>query len=103
MVDDGIATGSTARVACQVARALGAARVIVAAPVASLSAVRLLGKDADEVVVLDATGRFRSVGESYDDFAQVTDAEVMDLLARAAEPAVVEEAPAPVEAGDPPI
>ncbi len=81
VVDDGIATGSTARAACLVARAHGAARVIVAAPVASRQAVALLGEVADEVVVLEQPEPFYAVGQWYLDFEQTTDAEVIELLA----------------------
>ena len=80
IVDDGIATGSTARAACQVARALGAARVVVATPVASQGAVDRLRADADDVVVLDCPETFRAIGEFYDDFSQTTDEDVMQAL-----------------------
>lgn len=82
VVDDGIATGSTARVACRVARARGARRVVVAVPVAPRVSARLLD-DADEVVCLEVPSAFGSVGRFYDDFGQVSDAEVTALLARA--------------------
>jgi putative phosphoribosyl transferase len=83
VVDDGIATGSTARAAGQVARALGAARVIVATPVAPAQTVARLRQDTDDVddvFVLDAPANFRAIGESYDDFTQVADELVVDLL-----------------------
>jgi putative phosphoribosyl transferase len=54
IVDDGIATGSTAQAACHVARAHGAARVIIATPVAAPSAAARLRRVADDVVVLDS-------------------------------------------------
>jgi putative phosphoribosyl transferase len=82
IVDDGIATGSTARAACQVARAQGAARVIVAAPVAPATVVRELSCDADEIVAMDTSSRFFAIGQFYDDFSQTTDEEVVDLLSR---------------------
>ncbi len=81
IVDDGIATGSTMRAACKVARAQGARRVVVAAPVASPRAVELLRDDADEVIVLHAPERFAAVGEFYRDFTQTSDDEVMRLMA----------------------
>ena len=83
VVDDGIATGSTARAACRVARALGAAEVVLAAPVAPAGATRTFAHDADEVVVLESPAGFWAIGQFYDDFAQTTDEEVVDLLARA--------------------
>jgi putative phosphoribosyl transferase len=80
VVDDGIATGSTARAACAVARALGARRVTVAAPVASHRAVAELTVAADDVVVVITPEPFRAVGEWYDDFTQTTDDEVVRTL-----------------------
>ena len=83
VVDDGIATGSTARAACQVARADGAARVVLAVPVAPRGAVDALSDVADEVVCLTQPMWFQAVGQCYDDFAPTTDAEVVALLGRA--------------------
>ena len=93
IVDDGIATGSTARAACQVARAHGAARVVVAAPVAPPSTVNDLRRYADEVVCVETPEPLFAIGEWYDDFSQTPDAVVVDLLRRAA--ARVRSAPAP--------
>ncbi len=84
IVDDGIATGSTARAACLVARARGASRVILAAPVGSVEATAALRRDADEVVCLHTPARFFAIGEWYADFSQVTDEEVTILLGKAA-------------------
>jgi putative phosphoribosyl transferase len=86
IVDDGIATGSTARAACQVARAHGAKRVILAAPVASPGAPARLRDDADEVIVLAAPESFYALGQFYDDFSQTPDEEVIRLLERARQP-----------------
>jgi uncharacterized protein (TIGR00369 family) len=83
IVDDGIATGSTARAACQVARALGAARVVLAVPVAPPSADVALRGDADEVICLETPDRFLAIGEWYEDFAQTSDEEVVALLREA--------------------
>ncbi|MGD9958897.1 phosphoribosyltransferase [Nocardioides sp.] len=80
IVDDGIATGSTARVACDVARHFGASRVVLAAPVAPAETLRTLGC-ADEVVVVETPDRFGSVGQYYDDFSATEDHEVIRLLA----------------------
>jgi putative phosphoribosyl transferase len=83
VVDDGIATGSTARAACMVARARGASRVILAVPVGSVEAAASLRRDADEVICLHTPARFIAIGEWYGDFSQVTDAEVISLLGQA--------------------
>ncbi|MBB5869638.1 putative phosphoribosyl transferase [Allocatelliglobosispora scoriae] len=80
IVDDGIATGATVRVACAVVRAAGSARVIIAAPVAPPEVVAELAEIADEVVCLETPPVFSAVGQWYEDFRQVTDAEVTALL-----------------------
>jgi putative phosphoribosyl transferase len=86
VIDDGVATGSTARAACQVARSLGASRVVLAVPVGPLDAIDDLeaGDDIDEVVFLEAHLVFLAIGRFYADFNQTPDEEVLDLLARAA-------------------
>lgn len=84
IVDDGIATGATAAAASGVARRLGAARVVVAVPVAAPDSVaRVTGSGADEVICLDEPYDFRAVGMYYQDFGQTPDAEVIELLSRA--------------------
>lgn len=83
IVDDGIATGSTARAACQVAQAHGATHVVLAVPVAPVGAAASLLRDADEVVCLQEPRGAYAVGQFYTDFRQVSDAEVAALLARA--------------------
>ena len=80
IVDDGIATGSTARAACQVARAMGAASVLLAVPVAPPGADVGMRGDADEVICLEMPARFLAIGEWYEDFAQTSDEEVIALL-----------------------
>ncbi|MDQ0731053.1 putative phosphoribosyl transferase [Arthrobacter sp. B1I2] len=85
IVDDGIATGSTARVACQVARQLGAAKVILAVPVAPARAIVEL-KEPDDVVCLLAPQDFQAVGYYYHDFSPTEDSEVVQLLDAAASP-----------------
>lgn len=82
VVDDGIATGSTAIAALQVARALGAERTVLAIPVAPHGIERRIESHADELVVLDTPRWFSAVGQFYDDFDQTTDAEVVECLAR---------------------
>jgi predicted phosphoribosyltransferase len=81
VVDDGLATGATARAAVAVARRLGAARVVLAAPVGSAEAVGLLARAADQVVCLMTPARFGAVSRFYENFRQVTDDEVVRLLA----------------------
>ena len=76
VVDDGVATGSTARAACQAARSRGAARVVFAAPVGPAGCAEELRDAADDVVVLRTPEHFRSVGDWYRDFDQVSDEEV---------------------------
>lgn len=83
IVDDGIATGSTALAAVQVARGHGARRVIVAAPVAPPDTLAALQAVADEVICLAAPPQFRAVSQWYDTFDQTSDEEVQDLLAMA--------------------
>jgi putative phosphoribosyl transferase len=83
VVDDGIATGSTALAACSVARALGAARVVFAAPVCARESARRLAADVDELVCLHSPRHFTAVGQFYDDFSQTEDDEVLELLLRA--------------------
>jgi putative phosphoribosyl transferase len=85
IIDDGIATGSTARAACRVARAQGARRVVLASPVAPPAAAAELRDSADEVVVLETPERFFAIGQWYRDFRQTADREVTDLLDRAAD------------------
>ena len=84
VVDDGLATGVTARAALRAVRARGAARTILAVPVAPSASVAAMRAEADEVVVLASPRRFRSVGEWYVSFGQLTDADVLSLLAQAA-------------------
>ena len=86
LVDDGLATGSTMLAAVRAARAGGAASVTVAAPVASREALALLRPQADAIVVLESPPALCSIGEWYQDFDQVGDAEVCRLLAAARAP-----------------
>ncbi len=84
VVDDGIATGATTRAACQVARAAGATRVVLAIPVAPAESLAELADAVDDLVCLTAPAWFNAVGEWYEDFTQTSDAEVIALLAQAA-------------------
>ncbi|HEY3292459.1 MAG TPA: phosphoribosyltransferase [Candidatus Nanopelagicaceae bacterium] len=83
IVDDGIATGSTAQAACDVARELGADQVVLAVPVGSREAIAALTKKADEVICLDVPDNFFAVGQWYEDFSAVSDEEVIDTLRKA--------------------
>jgi len=84
VVDDGIATGSTVRAAWQVARAAGAARVVVAVPVAPPAVLGDLRRLGVEVVVVTAPPHMVAVGRWYGNFAATSDDEVVVLLGRAA-------------------
>lgn len=84
IIDDGIATGSTARAACRVARAHGAARVVLAVPVAPSDWREQLANEADELICLDTPANFFAVGQWYADFSQTSDEEVVDCLERRA-------------------
>lgn len=80
LVDDGVATGATARAACRVARALGAARVVLAVPVGPSDMQARFAAEADEVVCADQPPTFFAVGQEYVDFGQVDDTTVTSLL-----------------------
>jgi putative phosphoribosyl transferase len=80
VVDDGVATGSTARAACSVARAEGAARVLLAVPVAPANWTTRLAGVADEFVAVHHPQDFRAVGQFFDDFDQTSDDRVVQLL-----------------------
>ena len=102
VVDDGIATGSTAKAACQVARAAGARRVVLAVPVAPHDWTTRLAGVADELISVSAPRRFSAIGQFYADFSQTGDDEVISCLDRA----VAARATAPTRtdaAGDDPV
>lgn len=86
VVDDGIATGASMHAGLTALRHLGPAHIVVAVPVAPPSACDLLKPEVDELVCVYAPVSFRGVGESYEDFSQVSDAEVIELLKRAKAP-----------------
>lgn len=85
VVDDGIATGVSAAAASRVLKAQGAAKVILAVPVCPEGAPERIDGDIDEVVTLATPRHFSSVGAWYDDFAQISDDEVIALLDAARE------------------
>lgn len=81
VVDDGLATGATARAALAMARRQRPARLSLAVPVGNLAAVDDLREQVDRLVVLTAPANFRAVGEWYRDFTQLSDAHVRSVLA----------------------
>ncbi len=81
VVDDGMATGATMRVAVEVVRHQGPRRLVVAVPVAALDAAGAVAPSADRVVCVLTPRDFHAVGQWYADFTQVTDGEVRALLA----------------------
>lgn len=83
LVDDGIATGSSIEAAIGALRQLKPARIVIAVPVAPLSACNRLRRDVDQLVCVLMPETFSGIGEFYDDFSQVADAEVIELLRRA--------------------
>jgi putative phosphoribosyl transferase len=95
VVDDGVATGSTARAACQIARALRADRVVLAVPVAPPGWQARISADADELVCVSTPRGFAAIGQFYARFPQVPDEEVLACLERAAVP------PSPAQADTP--
>ena len=101
LVDDGVATGGTAVAAGRVLRARGAARVILAVPVAPPGTEVRLAAEFDEVICLEQPHGFFGIGQFYVDFGQLHDEEVIDLLATPREPALAAAAD-PVTADDPP-
>ena len=80
VVDDGVATGGTAVAAARWARKAGAARVVLAVPVAPAQAVPNLAREVEELVVLATPEPFFAVGQWYERFDQVDDDEVVELL-----------------------
>lgn len=82
VVDDGIATGATVRAALLSLRRRQPARLVLAVPVATIDTIEGLRSEADEIVCLHQPQWMSGVGAFYDDFRQVGDAEVIDLLDR---------------------
>ncbi len=100
IVDDGIATGATAQAACQVARAEGASRVVLAIPIGATDTAKQFADYADDVVCLQTPVPYFAVGQGYRNFAQTSDDEVVALLDRARSDF---RAAASAGAGDPPL
>jgi predicted phosphoribosyltransferase len=80
LVDDGMATGSSMRAAVRALRQMKPARIVIAVPVAPPSTCNRLQFEVDELVCLEMPEPFYGVGQFYDDFAQVSDEEVRELL-----------------------
>lgn len=82
LVDDGIATGASTQAAVAALRLLGPEKIVVATPVAPEHAQQELSRRADEFVAVTVQEFFFAIGQFYDDFSQVEDAEVRKLLER---------------------
>jgi putative phosphoribosyl transferase len=86
LVDDGIATGASMRVAIKSVRDAGAKKIVLAVPVAAPDSLRKIQKEVDEVACLSSPIFFEAVGEFYRAFEQTSDEEVIHLLASAKKP-----------------
>ncbi len=86
VVDEGVATGATARAAARAARKAGAARVVLAAPVIAADRVADLRADFDEVVAVEYPDPFLAIGVWYERIAELGDGDVLALLGRGAPP-----------------
>ena len=86
VVDDGIATGATMRAALRAVRRAGPKRLVLAVPVAPAETIAELRHDVDEVVCLETPADFGAISLYYEDFRQVTDSEVIAMLAETAGP-----------------
>jgi len=84
LVDDGLATGFTARAGLAALRQRGAARLILAVPVAAPESIAALKDAADEIIAVETEAFHGSIGASYADFHQISDAEMLEMLDRAA-------------------
>jgi putative phosphoribosyl transferase len=80
VIDDGLATGYTARAAVEAVRRRGASRVVLAVPVAPRHTIEALRSVADEVVAVDPRDDLYAIGEFYADFSQTSDEEIVALL-----------------------
>ena len=85
LVDDGLATGATMRAAVKALRHSGAAKVVVAVPVGPPDTCLEIEQLADETICLSTPPFFQAVGQYYEDFSQTSDADVRELLSRAAQ------------------
>ncbi|HEY1234164.1 MAG TPA: phosphoribosyltransferase family protein [Candidatus Binatia bacterium] len=80
VIDDGTATGSTMIAALRSVRARQPRKLVAAVAVASLQARKLLENECDDLVCLETPTEFSAVGQFFNDFSQVTDQQVMELL-----------------------
>lgn len=80
VVDDGVATGKTILVTIKLLRSRHPKKIVVAVPVAAAEAAKQIAKEADEFIALSTPEPFYGVGRFYNDFSEVTDEEVTDLL-----------------------
>ncbi len=80
LVDDGLATGATARAAVRMLREAAPRSVVLAVPVGSPEAVTALRKEADVVVCILQPVGFAAVGQWYRDFSATTDEEIYEIL-----------------------
>lgn len=80
LVDDGIATGASTLAAITAARKLKPARIVLAAPIAPSSTCGRLRREVDDLICLDTPESFYAIGQFYEDFSQVSDEEVTNLL-----------------------
>lgn len=82
VIDDGVATGATARAALRATRMRRPARLLLAVPVAATDTLAALREEADEVVAVEDYASFGAIGFYYADFRQLSDSDVRDLMAR---------------------
>jgi putative phosphoribosyl transferase len=82
VVDDGIATGATTRAALQAIRMRKPSKLVLAVPVAPTESLKELRGEADEIICLEDYEDFGAIGLFYSDFRQVSDTEVIEILAR---------------------
>lgn len=80
VIDDGLATGIDARAACRVVRARGAKKIVLAVPVAPSDWTATMAREADVLIAADVDPTFMAVGSYYENFEQVSDAEVSACL-----------------------
>ncbi|KII00546.1 phosphoribosyl transferase [Streptomonospora alba] len=100
VVDDGVATGGTARAALRTVRRQGPARLLLAVPVAAQGALDALGEEADRIIALTVPDNFRAVGEWYRDFGQLSDDEVTALIGEPGDTAAPPTRAVRIRAGD---